>query len=99
MIPGLSNLVPAIISKAWEAGEAGDVDGAREYDAKVMAATQVTRLASGGSFDAARFSGMKAALKLMGILEHDTVARPFRALTKEEKRPIPGILKELGLAA
>ena len=40
---------------------------------------------------------MKSALKIMGILDDDTVSRPFRAFTEEEKTGIPPILKELGL--
>ena len=99
VIPSIANLAPAIVARAWEAGEAGDTDRIQEYNAKLMAADQIQRLATSGSFDASRFSGMKSALKLMDVLDHDTVSRPFRPLTEEEKRPIPGILKELGLVA
>ena len=41
---------------------------------------------------------MKSALKMMGIIDHDTMTRPLRPLTEEEKEPIPGILSELDLA-
>ena len=40
---------------------------------------------------------MKASLKIMGVLEHDTISRPFRPLTEEEKGQLPDILTELGL--
>ena len=44
---------------------------------------------------------MKAALKHMGVIDHDTMSRPFRPLTDEEKEQIPEelgpILEELGL--
>jgi len=43
-------------------------------------------------------AGMKAALKIMGILDSDTVTRPLRPLTDEEKQGIPGILADLGLS-
>ena len=34
----------------------------------------------------------------MGVLDSDTVSRPLRPLTEEEKQGIPAILEELGLA-
>ena len=96
-IPGISNLVPHIAAQAWEAGESGDIEAARKYDAKLMMATKVQGLAAGGGANAASFSGIKSALKIMGVIEHDTVTRPLRPLTEEEKGPIPGILAALGL--
>jgi 4-hydroxy-tetrahydrodipicolinate synthase len=99
VIPGIANLVPRIVSRAWEAGEAGDRESAREHDAKLAVATRVQRLAKGGSPTGASLSGLKSALVGMGILAYDTVSRPLRPLTEEEKQPIPGILKELGLVA
>jgi len=97
VIPGLANMAPSIVSKAWEAGEAGDTEMAREYEAEVVAANRIMRLANAGGPDAARFSGLKSALKVMGVLDHDTVSRPLRPLTDEEKQPIPAMLKEMGL--
>ena len=41
---------------------------------------------------------MKSALKLMGVLDSDTVSRPLRPLTEQEKEGIPSILKEMGLS-
>ena len=40
---------------------------------------------------------MKSALKHMGVIDHDTMSRPFRPLTDEEKEQIPPILEELDL--
>ena len=51
----------------------------------------------GGGANAASFGGMKAALKIMGIIDHDNLTRPFRSLTDDEKEGIPAILKELDL--
>ena len=97
VIPGIANLVPAVASVGWEAGEAGDSETARGCDAKLVAATKIQSIAKGGGLNAATFGGMKSALKIMGILEHDTVSRPLRPLTEEEKQQIPPILKELDL--
>ena len=94
-IPGIANLIPAIVSQAWEAGEKGD--SVRDYETKIALSTKLQRLANGGGPNAASFSGMKAALKIMGILDHDTVTRPLRPLNEEEKQFIPTLLRELEL--
>ena len=97
VIPGIANLVPGVCASGWEAGEAGDAETVRDCNAKLIVATKIQRVATGGSATAASFAGMKAALKLMGVLDNDTVSRPMRPLTAEEKQRIPAILKELDL--
>ena len=97
VIPGIANLVPRTIVKAWEAGQAGDVGDAREHMAKLMVAGKIRGLTNGGSPVAASLSGMKSALKIMGVIDHDVVSRPLRPLDEEEKRSLPAILRELEL--
>ncbi len=97
VIPGIANLVPAIASRGWEAGEAGNTDTVRECDAKLLIANGISRIAKGGGANAASFSAMKSSLKLMGILESDTVSRPLRPLTDDEKSELPAILQKLDL--
>ena len=97
VIPGIANLVPAVCSRGWEAGEAGEAETVRDCNARLIAATKIQRVAKGGNATAAGFAGMKAALMLMGVLDDDTVSRPMRSLTAEEKQQIPAILKELDL--
>lgn len=99
VIPAIGNLAPEAVSRAWEAGEAGDVSVARELQAKVMLASSTSRLARGGGPNAARVAAMKSALKIMGVIDHDGMTRPLRPLTDEEKKGIPPILERLGLAA
>ena len=97
VIPGIANLVPNVCARGWEAGEAGDTETVRECNAKLITAQKVGAVAKGGGANAASFGGMKAALKHMGVIDHDTTSRPFRPLTDEEKAEIPAILEELGL--
>ena len=97
VIPGIANLVPEVCARGWEAGEAGDADTVRECNGKLITAQKVGAVAKGGGANAASFGGMKAALKQMGVIDHDTTSRPFRPLTDEEKAQIPPILDELGL--
>ena len=96
-IPGIANLVPAASARGWEAGEAGDAEAARRCNTELITANKIQRLAKGGSANAAIYAGMKSALKMMGILDHDTLTRPMRSMTEDEKEQIPPILKELGL--
>ncbi|MBQ10757.1 MAG: hypothetical protein CMJ45_04325 [Planctomyces sp.] len=98
VIPAIANLAASASARGWEAGEAGDMATVKECNAKLMAASKIAQLAKGGGPNAAAFSGMKSALKHMGILDSDTVSRPLRALTEEEKKGIPAILEEVGIA-
>jgi len=98
VIPAIANLAASASARGWEAGEAGDMETVKECNAKLIAASKIAQLAKGGGPNAAAFSGMKSALKHMGILDSDTVSRPLRALTGEEKNGIPAILGEAGIA-
>ena len=98
VIPAIANLVPEAAARGWEAGEAGDAKTAAECNAQLLIARRISQLAKSGGANAASFSGMKSALKLMGVLENDAVTRPMRPLTEEEKQGIPAILNELGLS-
>ncbi len=96
-IPSGANLFPAFAVKAWELGEAGKLAEARKYDDLILKASKVMALGKGGCPNAGTLSGMKSALKIMGILDNDTVSMPLRPYTAEEKAQIPAILKEVGL--
>ena len=100
IIPGLANAVPAVFSRAWDAGEAGDAEGARACDDQIISAMRLQELAgAGASVQGSVYAGLKAALVAMGVIETDCVTAPFRTLTPEEREPIPGILSSLGLDA
>ena len=96
-IPSGANLFPAFAVKAWELGEAGKFEEARKYDDLIIKASKVMSLNKGGCPNSGTLSGMKSALKIMGIIDNDTVSRPLRPYTEEEKARIPAILKEVGL--
>jgi 4-hydroxy-tetrahydrodipicolinate synthase len=96
-VAGTANVMPEATVKAWEAGERDDMVEAIKWDNKLDLLAKLPALAKGGSPMAANLAGMKAALKAMGIIDHDTVTRPLRPLSEEEKKGIPAILKEMGL--
>ncbi len=97
VIPGVANLAAASLSKAWEAGDAGDETATAEHLGNVMMTQKLLRLAQGSGRNAASVSGIKSALKIMGIIDYDTVTSPMRALTEDEKAQIPEILRSVGL--
>ena len=97
VIPGIANLVPRSVAATWEAGARGDVEAALCHHATVLAATRATQLGRGGGVQASSFSGLKSALKLMGVIEHDTVSAPLRPLSDAEKSQLPALLTQLGL--
>ena len=99
IVPGLDNVAPGIVARAWEAGEAGDEETARRYDAKLIAADRVTQFVETGGPTPSRLSELKSVLKVMGVLDHDTVSRPMTAMTEEAKQAIPAALKELDALA
>ena len=98
VIPAVANLVPRACAQGWEAGERGDAETVRKCNAQLVTVGKVPQLAQGGGPNAAILSGMKSALKLLGVLDSDTVSRPLRPLTEPEKQGIPAILQELGLS-
>ncbi len=99
VIPAIANLVPGASAQGWEAGERGDAETVKKCNAQLIIAGKIAQLAKGGGPNAASFSGMKSALKLMGVLDDDTVSRPLRPMTEQEKEGIPAILQELGMSS
>lgn len=97
IISGISNFVPGIIVDLWNLSGTGNQDAIRNLQEKLIVATKIQNLIKTASINGASFAGYKAALAFMGIIDHDTVTRPFRSLTEEEREPIPSILAELGL--
>lgn len=94
VIPGVANLAPASAAAAWEAGARGDEEAADRRLAEVLTAARVMRLGRGGG---ASVAGLKSALKLLGIIEHDTASAPMRPLSDEEQSRLPPLLAQLGL--
>lgn len=97
-IAGTANVMPEATVKAWEAGEKDDMKEAIKWDNKLDLMAKLSGLAKGGSPIASMLAGMKAALQVMGIIDHDTVTRPLRQFSEEEKKGIAAILTEMGVA-
>lgn len=99
VIPGISNLVPELFVKAWQAGEKGDKVSATKYHSLLARAARLPSIAKGGSANSAIIGGQKVALKMMGVISSDYVTRPFRSYTEDERKQVAALIKELGLTA
>ena len=97
VVPGIANLAAASMSRAWEAGDSGDEETADRYLSEISSLAKILNLARAGAVNASAISGLKSALKIMGIIDHDTVTQPFRPLSQEEKDQIPPLLHAAGL--
>ena len=93
VIPGVANLAPRSVAGEWEAGQCGDQEAILRHHATTLHGARAMALGSGQS---GSFAGLKAALKLLGVIDHDTLTAPMRPLTDEQKAHLPAILKKLG---
>jgi 4-hydroxy-tetrahydrodipicolinate synthase len=98
-IPGIANVAPRLCVDCYQAARAGDFAAADRATARLLQITKLSGLASGGSQTAANFATMKAALKLLGVLETGLVTAPLRNLTAEEEAGLADVVKRLGLPA
>lgn len=96
-IPGIANLIPKICSSGWESGEKNNSKSVNEYNLKISIAQKILSFSSGRSSTAASFSGIKSALKYLGVIKHETMSKPLKSLTIEEQSRIPVLLKTLDL--
>ena len=90
IVPGIANLVPLIVTSAWESGQREDQEVAGHYLDQAAAASRVIQLGS-------VFSTLKSALKMMGIIQYDTVSSPFKPAEDEVKILIRTLLNDLNL--
>ena len=96
IIPGIGNLIPRYISSAWDAAQSGDEAAASQAHDQVLSAIRVMRL--GGAGSAGVYSGLKSALKILGVIDHNTISVPFRPLGPSEMNQIPLLLDEIGIS-
>ena len=97
VIPGIANLIPQICSSGWQAGEENNSKIIKQSNLKISIAQKLLSFSKGRSSTAASFSGIKSALKHIGIIKYETISKPLKGLTKEEQKQIPDLLKTLGL--
>ena len=84
------NEIPRLMSAMVAAALGGDWDGAREIHNRVLPLMT-------GNFIESNPGPVKAAMKMMGILENDTVRSPLAPITEANRKKMQQILAECGL--
>lgn len=95
-IPGVSNVNAADCVAVYQAARRGDWETANQHTLRTIAVQKIIAIAK-GSPTASSFSGMKAALKSLGVLKSARVRLPLRTVTAEEETRIARAIAEFGL--
>ena len=98
VVPGLANVDPAGYVRLWSHCQAGDAAAARAEQERLcqlfeMVWVSVARTSAGS----AGVGAFKTAMRQLGIIDTNVMARPQRALDDAEARRIETILRDTGL--
>jgi len=98
VVPGLANVDPHGYVRLWNLCRAGDMEGARKEQERLCRLFEIVWLAiprtSAGSAGVGAF---KTAMRSLGVIPNNIMARPQRALNDDETRELDGILRATGL--
>jgi 4-hydroxy-tetrahydrodipicolinate synthase len=99
VVPGLGNVDPAGYVRLVRLAEAGDWNGARHEQERLCRLYEIVRAADPAQrgFFSSAFGSFKAALQLLGVIEHRTLALPQSALDDVEVERVRALLGEAGL--
>ncbi len=92
LISVASNEVPALMSQLVKSGLSGDFPKAREIHNRLLPLLL-------GNFIESNPGPVKAVMKILGILDSDTMREPLAPVTEDTKRRLEEILRECGLAS
>lgn len=99
LVPGLGNVDPHGYVRLYRAAAAGDSAAATVEQRRLAALMGIVTVADLGriGFTAGALGGFKAALKLLGVIEHADTWPPMRPLSDDEVRRIGELLAEAEL--
>ena len=87
-----SHLVGPQMREMWEAGQEGDLERVRQIDADLQPIYEATAVT-------ANPIPVKAALKMLGLIESDALRLPMVSATEEERQAIRPALEAAGILA
>jgi 4-hydroxy-tetrahydrodipicolinate synthase len=98
VVPGLGNVDPHGYVRLWNLVQAGDLAGARIEQERLCKLFEIVWISSGRtSAGSAGVGSFKTAMRQLGIIATNTMARPQRHLNAEETGKVDAILKSVGL--
>lgn len=97
-VPGLANVDPAGYVRLWDAAQRGDWAAARAEQERLCRLFEIVWVTAGRvSGGAAGVGGFKTAMRSLGIIDTNVMARPRAPLDEQEARQVDAILRASGL--
>ena len=98
VVPGLANVDPHGYVKLWNLMQAGDHAAARLEQERLLKLFEIVWISLGRtSAGSAGVGAFKTAMRSLGIIASNTMARPQRSLNDEETAKVEIILRDVGL--
>lgn len=98
VVPGLGNVDPHAYVRLYDAARRGDWDAARREQDRLCQLFEIVGCgAARTSAGASGVGGFKTAMRRLGIVATNTMARPQRTLNDDEARCVDAILARVGL--
>ncbi|TIT23030.1 MAG: dihydrodipicolinate synthase family protein [Mesorhizobium sp.] len=98
VVPGLANVDPHGYVRLWKLMQAGQHAEARVEQERLLKLFEIVWISLGRtSAGSAGVGAFKAAMKSLGIIASNTMARPQRSLNEEETAKVDMILRDVGL--
>lgn len=98
VVPGLGNVDPVGYVKLWNLCQAGDFAAAKAEQERLCRLFEMVRISLGRtSAGSAGVGAFKTAMRSLGVIASNTMARPQRTLNADEAAQIDAILRDTGL--
>lgn len=96
-VPGLANVIPEPYVQQYQAYQAGDWPRVKQLQDQINEVSHIFDVTKGVVGYAGGVGAFKTALNLMGIFDHDTMPRPVKSLTGENREAIKKVLVDTGV--
>ena len=98
VVPGIANVDPHGYVRLWNLVQAGKFEDARKEQERLLKLFEIVWISLGRtSAGSAGVGAFKTAMRSLGIIANNTMARPQRSLNQEETAKVDAILRDVGL--
>ena len=98
VVPGIANVDPHGYVRLWSLVQAGKYEEARKEQERLLKLFEIVWISLGRtSAGSAGVGAFKTAMRSLGIIANNTMARPQRSLNQEETAKVDAILRDVGL--
>jgi len=98
VVPGLANVDPHGYVRLWDAAQKGDWAAAKKEQERLCRLFEIVWVAAGRvSGGATGVGGFKTAMRSLGIIDTNAMARPRQPLNDAEAKGVDDILRKVGL--